>query len=182
MAVMRSPKELLLERRRGHRVIVPSGLELRIRYLSPGMFVQRGDIPNLLMPLIVEMQNEGGAERIVERITQKAETDIESVLQDTRAWLDLTDYVLRQFIVYPKIIDNPALDNADEMSLAELDQDDKGWLMALVGLPARQLEIFCARQTELMERVLRGEDISDATEPSAEPITADSAVDGDSGT
>lgn len=176
-----TPQSILLARRKGHRLIVPSGVELRVRYLSPAQFMTRGDIPNLLLPIVVQFQKEGG-ERLLESIAKQMEDDAEKAMKDMRDYMALTNLVLSKFIVYPNIVETPGEDNPDEMSLDELDETDKGWLMSLIGLPARQLETFCALQTESMERVLRGEDSPDTPLSASESESPLSGIDGDTGT
>lgn len=181
MAEERSASQILLERRRGHLVKLPSGLEVRVKYLNLSAFLTRGNIPNLLLPLVVEMINSGGIEKLVDRLKTKVESDLASAVEDIKTYGELTDFILRDFIAYPKVVESPALDNPDEMSLVELDPEDKAWLMSLVALPARQLETFCAASNALVESVSGREDPAPAPVEAVEPGGDDSAVDRDPG-
>jgi hypothetical protein len=134
---------------------LPSGLVVQVRNVPIADFLTRGGIPDSLAPLVAEM------------INGKANLDKLDANKAMLAQMEMTDAVCRVAIVTPRIVDDPKKD--DEISLKELDEEDKGALMGLLGLPARKLEPFCHQQTRTLERLRQREALEAASESDAEP-------------
>jgi hypothetical protein len=129
---------------------LPSGLEIRVRNVPIADFLTRGGIPDSLAPLVAEM------------INGKANLEKIGANKALLAQMEMTDAVCRTAIVFPRIVDEPKKE--DEISLKELDEEDKGVLMGLLGLPARKLEPFCHQQKRTLERLRQLEALEAASE------------------
>ncbi len=138
-------------REKGVEVTLPiAQLPVRVRGLGLDVFLLSGSIPDSLTPVIVKAINEG-------------EADLGNFddLQATKDYLQLVNTVAERVLVSPRVVSDPQAD--DEISLDDLDFQDKVWLLQFLGKPAAALARFREEQAADVSSVLL--DGSDGSTP-----------------
>lgn len=136
--------------RQGNLLTLPSGLVVRVRYVSPLDVLMNDQVPDSLTPIVMALIDGKG---------QAEGTSIRDLLmaQDTLGRIMATSA-----IVEPRVVEGEP--GEDEISIEDVDYDDRVFLLSLLGVAAAQLATFCEQQNRHMERLLSSE--GDA--PSAE--------------
>lgn len=121
-------------------VTLPSGNVAEIRAVPTSLLlVELGQIPDSLTPVVQKMM--AG--------TLDAETlDADEVLKASDA---MGNVIAKCALVSPRIVDSPSAD--DEISVYDLDDMDKEFLLGVFRLPTSQLKNFCEQQNALMESI-----------------------------
>lgn len=146
----------------GVLIQLPSGNWARLRPVDFGMIIKYGKLPDSLTPLVIEAFNGGNPEAKIE----VNEAD------DLVSYMGLQDSICRCAFVEPKVVDNPTKDN--EISVDHISDDDKRFVMSVLGASARDLESFRDEQIAMLESIRAGEGSQSETKSTAEPSDVDS--------
>lgn len=167
-----SPKQLRDQNRsiqeQGVPLLLPCGLEVRVRNVPLAAFYGTGAIPDSLTPLVDEMLN--GKTPDVNKV---------GIAKMITAQDAMYKAILKSAVVYPRIVDHPEAD--DEVSLDDFSEEDAGLLVGLLGLPARELARFCQKQSELVVALLAESGISATSEQDSSGERVVTELDGASG-
>lgn len=126
-----SGKEWRKMREQGVLVDLPSGFVARLRPIGLMALFSTGKIPDNLTPLVAELVT---AERVDSRnAIQKATESMMAITQ-------LYDLVCKECFLEPKVVDNPKSD--DEISLADIPDEDKQYVLAVANAPSIALRSF----------------------------------------
>lgn len=126
------------EMQEGVEMALPSGFKARIRGVNLSTFIEIGNIPDLLTPLVVEMVN--------------GKVDPQNMtIEDYRKYVDIYDAFCETCFVSPRVVDDPQAE--DEIGLEHICDEDKMFVFAFLGRPAMLLESFRQRQNFAMESV-----------------------------
>ncbi len=125
---------------------MPSGNVALVRNVPADIFVKE-DFPAGLTSLVADLIQSSEEKEMQESLRDKLEK--EDPIQWFRNYVEMLDIVARLALVNPKVVAVATAD--DEITIADIDLDDKEALYALLGMPASQLESFCREQTENVE-------------------------------
>lgn len=149
-------------REKGVRVTLPSGMVAYVRNLPlASVMVAYGSIPDTLTPLVTEMIGGGVTDKSIEQY---------GLVKVMEASMLFNDAITKLALVSPRIVEHPVED--DEISIEDIDDEDKEWLLGVLRLPASKLARFCQEQTRLMELL----DAEQGDEPTAVTSDGDSPV------
>lgn len=124
-------------------VDLPSGNTVELRKVKLMDLVVQGKIPQLLQPVIDEL--------FEKRDVTSSMTD--SLIKSTRIY----DVVCRAAFVSPRVVDQPVAD--DEVSLDDIDFEDKAFVFQHLQGVGQPLEKFPAQQGGGVELTHGGEDV-----------------------
>jgi len=125
---------------KGIELDLPSGSTCLVRRRSITSFLQRGTIPNGLMPL-VEQAIKSGVQPSEEELREMASKDSGMIAQ----MLDLMDACLVECVIEPKVSAVPEDDedrDDDKLYTDEIDYEDKAAVFAFVTAGVKNLESF----------------------------------------
>lgn len=135
-------------RKRTKVVTLPSGLEVEVQPVSMQAFM-RTNIPDTLTP-------------VVSSLFETSMIPPAKTLMDYRAFYDLLDIVASCAIVSPRVVQGEA--GEGEISVTELDEDDKAALLQLLGVTAKAFEDFRATTPDDVDVVLPVESDDESAE------------------
>lgn len=150
----RKPREV------GFKIQLPSGKVARIRPITSALLYKLGRVPDALTSFVMEGFDDAVEDPVAEtsRIAQ----------DNPEAWNTYVDGIVETAFVYPRIVENPSAD--DEISIEDVEDGDKEYVVSVVFTPASQLAIFLERQSQgSVESV----DTQQAHQPETEPATTD---------
>jgi len=136
-------------REKGVMETLPSGKVARLRTLSLLRLLEKGTIPDSLSGIIQQMM--GGEKKIAD--------DLETF----QALAELLGTVCRLAFVYPKIVDAPTED--DEISLDDVDYDDKFWVFNWTQKEIKLMQPFREKRAGDVETVPGGDGVQSEAEP-----------------
>lgn len=142
--------EYLKKLAEGQEIILPSGLEVRIKPVDSAVLLN-GSFPAEITALVKQYMTFRTDENAAERTPDE---QIES-FHSNRAFGEL---IAKNVVVYPKLVDKVGKGD-DEFPVAAVETGDLVFLQGLINLPLAKLAIFCRKQNALMERVFSGEDV-----------------------
>ena len=128
---------------------VPSGNTALVRNVGMQVFLQKGLVPNSLMPIVRQAMSGKDVDLKVEEITEGQLADM----------LALFDAVVVHCVVEPKVMPTPAEgeERADDvLYVDEVDFDDKQFIFQWVVGGTRDLEQFRKEQAASVESVRGG--------------------------
>lgn len=121
------------ERHRAVEVQLPSGNTALLRPLNGSFLLRLTGIPAHLTGLVVELVQSGG------RVSDLSDAE------KLHHWFELMDEVCKAMFVNPRIVPDPQQN--DEISIEDLDDEDRTFVMGLIGKGVRELESFRPKQT-----------------------------------
>lgn len=136
--VWRAPRE------KGITVKLPSGNVARIRPVGMDLVVRVGYIPGVLANTIVGMIETG-----------HGEPPTSADLEEEKEWFRFLDCLCELAFVAPRIVKEPQAD--DEISIDDVELQDKMAIWRVLGAPARALVDYFQRQAQPVEAVANAE-------------------------
>lgn len=137
---------------------LPSGKTCLVRNVGMQVFLQRGLIPNSLMPLVKEGMKSGkGPELNTDDITDEMLADM----------IALFDAATVYCVVQPDVQPAPAIEGErleDVLYVDEVDFEDKQFIFQFVVGGTRDLERFREEQGAVVEHLRSGATVEQATE------------------
>lgn len=129
-AAWRKPRE------QGVEIWLPYGQQVvRIRTVRPDHLLAQGDIPDILSPLMLDMIYGRANEKKTEAILLPKES-VEEAMQ----LLETLRVVCTAALVEPRIVSEPLAE--DEITIDELEYEDRRYIFRLVFLPTEVLSTF----------------------------------------
>jgi hypothetical protein len=136
----------------GVEIEFPSGNRARVRNVGIQFFLENGGIPDSLSGIVAHLINGQDA--------QKLDADADKIV---RASIVMQNAVAKCAFISPRVVDNPK--GEGEISVDDIDEEDKMFILGLLGLPARKLEPFRQECEATLERLRHREDLSGTTQP-----------------
>lgn len=127
------------ERQEGIPQTLISGVEVRMRSVSPDKLLRGGSLPDVLTPLVVRSLYEDVREEL-DAFTFTQREDAAEALR----MIDSVNVVCQEALVWPRIVDDPQ--NEDEISIDDLSLSDRMWIFRLAFMPAEVLSSFRYQQ------------------------------------
>lgn len=144
------------EWRRGVEIELPSKKTALLRPFDFQILLRRKNVPDSLMPYISDLMD-GDTSKLSHVATFEQKRDLNNLI----------DLVCSCMFVNPRIVDEPKAD--DEISLDDLEIDDKNFVWMMVGLGAEQMRSFRLEPEGTLGAVDEPTGNESATEPAAEP-------------
>lgn len=119
----------------------------RVRSLSAGYLLRSGKLPAGLMDVMREVLKSLG---IVQREADDT-GDALSQLEMLDKYAEFVEFLVREMLVFPRIVDTPKKD--DEISFGMLSSDDQLFFVALLDRPLADLRTFRQKSDTGVERV-----------------------------
>lgn len=154
-----SGKEWRKAREEGFPFRLDSGRMVRLRPVSLAALIRRGDIPNLLIPVVADML--WRKSRTDDRTAEQMAADDSA--EEEKWFFDLSGVIIRDCLVAPRVVDNPQAD--DEISLDDISFSDQLAIYRFAKLPAEVLEMFLPQQNGDVATLPAGEDIQPTPQP-----------------
>ena len=138
----------------GVEIEFPSGNKARVRNVGIQFFLENGGIPDSLTGIVAQIINGTDAKSL--------EVDSDKII---RASIVMQNAVAKCAFVSPRVVDNPT--TRGEISVSDIDEEDKMFILGLLGLPARKLEPFRQECEATLERLRHRENVSEKPKSSA---------------
>lgn len=118
--------------RSGVEIEFPSGNVARLRPFGAEVLLNYGKLPNILTPVVAEM------------VEGKFKGFNPSIAEELNLMLAFIDCICRYSFIEPRVVDNPRAD--DEISVLDIDFQDKMFLLNLINRPAGAMLTFRPEQ------------------------------------
>lgn len=154
-----SGKEWRKKREEGVEVELPSGMTPRLRGIGFALLLRSGVVPDYLTDMVVRASM-GEAQEMPPAPDPEA----------ARQKLEFIDEIARRMFVSPRIVDKPVEKLADdEITIADVEDADKMFLVQMVGTPTAWLTRFHAGQAAHLADVLFEQGLPNPAPSSVEP-------------
>lgn len=145
-------------REEGFVKALPSGNVARLRPVDMSALLASGEIPDILTPLAVSTIMDGAD-------TEKL-ANPEDLAEHTSEMIRFFNLVCKAAFLEPRIVDDPQGD--DEISIEDVELQDRSFVYALATQPAEVLRTFRLRETPDVDPVSDGQDDGTEAEPAGE--------------
>lgn len=146
-----SAKEWIRSRTEGYPIPLPSGLIAILRPVPLDQLIEENKIPDMLTPV---------AAKALWSDTEA--TDLARDIDLHKDFISLMNLIVPMAMVSPKVVKNPDYEK-EEISIKDVDFNDKVAIFNLSIQPAAVLKSFRPRQKESVESSFDSENLRDAT-------------------
>jgi hypothetical protein len=151
-------------RRKGRTLPLPSGLSVVARRVELRSFLDEGDVPNPLLPIVEEALNRGKQVDMQEIIGEKVNVDM------IQGMLSMMDTIVIASVVEPPVYENPGPEDDEDDDLLyvrDFEDEDKMFIYQWALGGTDDIARFRSEATEDLASLVEGQDTRSKTKQSS---------------